>query len=364
MTHLALKNVEKKYGASVAVRGVSLELADGEFVTLLGPSGCGKTTCLRMVAGFVTPDSGAVLVDGTDITSRPPYKRDMGMVFQSYALFPHMTVAANVMFGLNVRKVSRAEADKRTAEALKLVQLEHLADRFPSQLSGGQRQRVALARAVVIRPNVLLLDEPLGALDLKLREELQIEIKRVQSSLNITTLFVTHDQGEALSMSDRIAVMREGRIVQVDTPNALYERPSSIYTANFVGRTNLAEVVVKSASDAGYVLEKTDQPGITFSVTGKQSNSFSVGERCALATRPEHVVLTPTNENKIQAVVTDVSYRGNTWSVELQAKNNWPLSAQLRSGENVPAVGETASLSWEPAKSFLIKLGEQEKVPA
>jgi ABC-type Fe3+/spermidine/putrescine transport system ATPase subunit len=298
MTHLTLKNVEKKYGNSVAVRGVSLELADGEFVTLLGPSGCGKTTCLRMVAGFVKPDAGSVLVDGTDITSRPPYKRDMGMVFQSYALFPHMTVAANVMFGLNVRKLSRADADKRTVEALKLVQLEHLADRYPSQLSGGQRQRVALARAVVIQPKVLLLDEPLGALDLKLREELQIEIKRVQSSLNITTLFVTHDQGEALSMSDRIAVMREGKVVQVDTPKALYERPSSIYTANFVGRTNLAQVFVKSVSESEYVLEKTDQAGMIFSVTEKQSDDFAVGERCALATRPEHVVLGPTSRTR------------------------------------------------------------------
>ena len=226
---------KNRYGDQPAVRGVDLIVRPGEFVTLLGPSGCGKTTCLRMVAGFVAPSRGRIIMGGRDITALPPYRRNTGMVFQSYALFPHKTVAENIAFGLRVRRLSRAEREARIAEALRLVHLEQFAARYPAQLSGGQRQRVALARAIVIRPDVLLLDEPLAALDLKLREELQVEIKRVQSALKITTLFVTHDQGEALSMSDRVAVMQDGRIIQIDTPEALYERPNSRYVANFVG---------------------------------------------------------------------------------------------------------------------------------
>jgi ABC-type Fe3+/spermidine/putrescine transport system ATPase subunit len=250
MADVRLENVEKRYGDQTVVRHLDLSVKPAEFVTLLGPSGCGKTTCLRMVAGFVTPTSGRIVMGGRDVTTLPPYRRNTGMVFQFYALFPHRTVAENVAFGLEVRRLPRAERDQRTAEALRLVRLEQLADRYPSQLSGGQRQRVALARAVVIKPDVLLLDEPLAALDLKLREELQFEIKRVQSTLNMTTLFVTHDQGEALSLSDRVGVMQEGRIVQIDAPEALYERPGSRYVANFVGRTNLIEVVVQAKEGA------------------------------------------------------------------------------------------------------------------
>jgi putative spermidine/putrescine transport system ATP-binding protein len=194
MSGITLHDVHKTYDGHVAVAGVDLNVAQGEFVTLLGPSGCGKTTCLRIVAGFVAPTSGRVSIDGRDVTNLPPHRRNTGMVFQSYALFPHRTVAGNVAFGLQMRRLSRAERERRTREALRLVQLEELADRYPAQLSGGQRQRVALARAVVINPEILLLDEPLAALDLKLREELQVEIKRIQSSLNMTTLFVTHDR--------------------------------------------------------------------------------------------------------------------------------------------------------------------------
>jgi spermidine/putrescine ABC transporter ATP-binding subunit len=362
MTHLVLDNVQKKYGSAVVVRGISLQLVDGEFVTLLGPSGCGKTTCLRMVAGFVKPDAGSIVVDGVGITDKPPYERNMGMVFQSYALFPHKTVAANVAFGLKIRGLSRAESDQRTKEALKLVQLEYLADRYPSQLSGGQRQRVALARAVVIRPKVLLLDEPLGALDLKLREELQIEIKRVQSALGITTLFVTHDQGEALGMSDRIAVMRDGDIVQIDTPTNIYERPNSTYAANFVGRTNLARVMVTKADpDAGYVVELADQPGVTFVVEGNQPQQFIVGECCSLAARPEYFNIGSSVGNTVEAIVTDVNYRGSVWNVDLVAKGNWPVSAQVRSGGRVPVKGEMVSLGWLPSRTFLLKLSDQEK---
>jgi ABC-type Fe3+/spermidine/putrescine transport system ATPase subunit len=249
MTEVVLEHVHKRYGDSVAVRAVDLQIAPGEFVTLLGPSGCRKTTCLRMVAGFVTPTSGRILLGGRDVTAVPPHRRNTGMVFQSYALFPHKTVAANVGFGLKVRRVPGPEVARRTEEVLRMVRLEDYASCYPGELSGGQKQRVALARAIVFGPEVLLLDEPLGALDLKLREELQVEIKRIQSALGITTLFVTHDQGEALGMSDRIAVMRDGEVVQVDTPAAVYERPNSCYVANFVGRANRMEAVVGDARD-------------------------------------------------------------------------------------------------------------------
>ena len=357
MADVVLEQVRKSFGEVIAVRNVDLRVAPGEFVTLLGPSGCGKTTCLRMVAGFVEPDQGRIIIGGRDVTAVPPYRRNAGMVFQSYALFPHKTVATNIEFGLKMRGVSRSELEERTREALRLVRLEQLADRYPSELSGGQKQRVALARAVVIQPQVLLLDEPLGALDLKLREELQVEIKRVQSTLGITTLFVTHDQGEALGMSDRVAVMREGEIVQIDTPHALYERPNSEYVANFVGRTNLIEVVVKGRdSDAGYHVGSAGAPEATFAVAGHQHFSFEAGERCLLAARPEHFSIGAHKANVTQAKVLDMTYRGSTWNVELCGSHNESLSAVVRSGNAVPDRGETVSLTWAPSRCFLLKI--------
>lgn len=357
MAEVVLDKVRKSYGGTVAVAGVDLKLARGEFVTLLGPSGCGKTTCLRMVAGFVAPDAGRIIIAGRDVTSVPPYRRNTGMVFQSYALFPHKTVAANVAFGLKVRRIARAEMDARTTEALRLVRLEHLADRYPSELSGGQRQRVALARAVVIRPQVLLLDEPLGALDLKLREELQVEIKRVQSMLEITTLFVTHDQGEALGMSDRVAVMRDGEIVQIDTPHALYERPNSRYVANFVGRTNLIEVAVQSRDgNGGYRVQSCHGPAATFEVAGQRHGAFTIGERCLLAARPEHVSIGADETNKVQATVVGVTYRGSAWSVDLCGSRDEPLNAVVRSATALPRKGEVVPLTWAPSRCFLLKI--------
>ena len=357
MAGVVLDEVHKVYGDTVAVRSVDLQVAPGEFVTLLGPSGCGKTTCLRMVAGFVEPTAGRIMMAGRDVTHVPPHRRDAGMVFQSYALFPHKTVAANVAFGMRVRGVSRGETDERTGEALRLVQLEHLAHRYPSELSGGQKQRVALARAVVIRPQVLLLDEPLGALDLKLREELQVEIKRVQSTLGITTMFVTHDQGEALGMSDRVAVMRDGEIVQIDTPNELYERPNSEYVANFVGRTNLIEVLVTSRnSDGFYSAEAAGARGSTFKVAGQRHASFEVGERCLLAARPESFTIGAEQENVTSAKILDIIYRGSTWNVELSGARNETFSAVVRSGSAVPRKGELVSLTWAPSRCFLLKM--------
>lgn len=233
-----LRNVTKRYGDQVAVDGLSLDIRPGEFLSLLGPSGCGKTTTLRMIAGFEHPDEGDIVVSGASVLGIPPYKRDVNTVFQAYALFPHMSVAENVAYGLQQRRVPKADLRERVAQALDLVQMRRFADRKSTQLSGGQQQRVALARALVNRPSVLLLDEPLGALDRQLREEMQLELKLLQSRLGITFVFVTHDQGEALSMSDRIAIMREGRIEQLADADTVYARPASAYVAAFVGQQN------------------------------------------------------------------------------------------------------------------------------
>ena len=238
-TAIRLTGLRKTFGDVVAVDDVDLEVADGEFLTLLGPSGSGKTTVLRMIAGFEQPTAGTIELAGVDVTHTPPYNRDVNTVFQDYALFPHMNVLANVEYGLMVKKVPKAERRQRAEEALATVRLEGYAERKPSQLSGGQRQRVALARALVNKPRVLLLDEPLGALDLKLREQMQVELKELQREVGITFVFVTHDQEEALTMSDRIAVFEAGRIAQVGTPTEIYEHPSTPFVAGFVGISNL-----------------------------------------------------------------------------------------------------------------------------
>jgi len=233
--------LRKHYGPVAAVDGVDLEIARGEFFTMLGPSGSGKTTTLRMIAGFERPDAGTVELGGRDVSSLPPFDRDVNTVFQDYALFPHMTVQENVEYGLRVKKVPKAERRLKAAEVLRVVRLEGYGDRKPAQLSGGQRQRVALARAIVNRPQALLLDEPLGALDLKLRQELQIELKQIQQELGMTFIYVTHDQEEALTMSDRIAVFNQGRIEQVGTPAQMYEHPATAFVAGFIGTSNILE---------------------------------------------------------------------------------------------------------------------------
>jgi putative spermidine/putrescine transport system ATP-binding protein len=238
---IRLAGVRKTFGEVEAVRGLDLDIADGEFFSMLGPSGSGKTTVLRMIAGFERPDAGRILLGGQDVTNKPPFERDVNTVFQDYALFPHMSVAQNVAYGLRVKGVGKAERTKRAAEALASVRLDTYGDRRPAQLSGGQRQRVALARALVNRPKVLLLDEPLGALDLKLRQQMQVELKAIQRDVGITFVFVTHDQEEALTMSDRIAVFSDGAVEQVGTSTEVYERPGTPFVAGFVGTTNLVE---------------------------------------------------------------------------------------------------------------------------
>lgn len=356
MAEVRFEQVEKSFDGHVAVRGIDLNVQPGEFVTLLGPSGCGKTTCLRMVAGFVAPSRGRIIMDGRDITALPPYRRNTGMVFQSYALFPHRTAAENIAFGLQVRRLRRSEREARIANALRLVRLEEFAHRYPAQLSGGQRQRVALARAVVIRPDVLLLDEPLAALDLKLREELQVEIKRIQSTLKITTLFVTHDQGEALSMSDRVAVMRDGRIVQIDSPEALYERPNSRYVANFVGRTNLLDVVVRETLYSGGVrVETYGGRNLMLVADASPHLKVGVGDHCLLGVRPEHFHLSGGHVNTMKAKARAITYLGSIRYLDAEGPGGESLTVQVAPGDPVPSQGDSVVISWRPEACFLIK---------
>lgn len=303
---LQLLELTKVYGDVVAADRVTLDIAPGEFITLLGPSGSGKTTTLMMVAGFVIPTSGQILVNGEDIAFKPPHKRNIGMVFQNYALFPHMTVAENIAFPLKMRKWPRQEIERAVKEALQLVRLPGFEDRYPRQLSGGQQQRVALARALVFRPPVLLMDEPLGALDKKLREEMQLEIKHIQESLNITTIYVTHDQEEALTMSDRIAVMRDGRIEQVGTPRELYERPASEFVANFIGESNFLTGQLERRDGRSYLVT-SDGLRIVLPAT----EDVGAGGSVTVALRPERIVIAEDRgENRFEGIIEEVIYVG------------------------------------------------------
>jgi putative spermidine/putrescine transport system ATP-binding protein len=309
-------------GGTIAVDGVDLEIASGEFFSMLGPSGSGKTTMLRMVAGFEVPTAGAILLDGQDVTHLPPFDRDVNTVFQDYALFPHMTVAQNVAYGLMVKKVDRTERNQRVGEALESVQLGSFGGRKPNQLSGGQRQRVALARALVNRPKVLLLDEPLGALDLKLREDMQIELKQIQRSVGITFLFVTHDQEEALTMSDRIAVFNHGKIEQVGTPAEMYERPATAFVAGFVGTSNLIT-----------------RDGATFTV------------------RPEKIALTDVGTGTADATITEVQYLGadTRYWVRLDDGTELVVTQQnltTMSSDVTAARGRRTGLRWSPEHQY------------
>ena len=340
MADLSLNGLSKHYGDFYAVREVSLTIADGEFLVLLGPSGCGKTTTLRMIAGFIEPSAGHVRLAGQDVTLLPPWRRNAGMVFQSYALFPHMTVAQNVAFGLEMRKLARADIERRVEEVLALVRLGGYGGRLPRQLSGGQQQRVALARALAIRPDVLLLDEPLSNLDAKLRQEVRVEIRELQRQLGLTTVMVTHDQEEALTMADRLVVMNEGSVRQVGTQRDLYERPADRFVAGFVGRTTFLagsiEAPGRFRSDGGLALACTGgNPG-----------------RAALSLRPERVEigLQPRSglDNCLPGTVEFVSYLGALIDIHVRLSPGDRLVVQIanREGGFTPEVGQPVHVGW------------------
>lgn len=321
---LQLIELTKVYGDVVAADRITLDMAPGEFITLLGPSGSGKTTTLMMVAGFVIPTSGQILVNGEDIAFRPPYKRNIGMVFQNYALFPHMTVGENIAFPLRMRKWPRDRIERAVKEALHLVRLPGFEARYPRQLSGGQQQRVALARALVFRPPVLLMDEPLGALDKKLREEMQLEIKHIQESLNITTIYVTHDQEEALTMSDRIAVMRDGRIEQVGTPRELYERPANQFVADFIGESNFLKG--RFVRRDGQSFLEMDNGWLVALPKGEE---LRVGEYVTLALRPERIVLGDASaDNRVEGIIEEIIYVGEATKFRIRVQGSQLLTVK------------------------------------
>ena len=317
MPFLTLTNISKFFGTTTAVDNFDLEVEKGEFISLLGPSGCGKTTTLRMIAGFETPSRGQILVNGADITYRPPNQRNVGMVFQSYALFPNMTVADNIGFGLKVAKKPKEQIKQRVDEMLTLIHMPAFARRYPYQMSGGQQQRVALARALAIQPQVLLLDEPLSALDAKIRLELRTEIRAIQQKMGITTIYVTHDQEEALSLSDRVVVMKDGLIEQIGSPFQIYNFPQTPFVASFVGTLNVVEAVVKDARNG--ILAIDWQMINTCQLTDRQVN-----DKVKFALRPEIISLRSDNpeHNRISAVVENVTFLGSIVRIQVRLGEN------------------------------------------
>jgi spermidine/putrescine transport system ATP-binding protein len=335
-----LVDLVKRFGDFTAVAGINLEMPSGEFFSLLGPSGCGKTTSLRMIAGFEKPSEGQILLDGTDMAQTPPHKRNVNTVFQNYALFPHLTVADNVAFGLRYKDVSKAETKKRVGDALELVALTDFGRRRPNQLSGGQQQRVALARALILNPAVLLLDEPLGALDAKLRKRLQIELKALQEEVGITFIYVTHDQEEALTMSDRIAVMSQGRVEQVGQPKEIYEEPATAYVADFLGVSNLMEATASGPTAGGCKVALGE-----FNLVAGQGDDSASGPT-KITIRPERVDLQAhgaTGPNMIPGMVERVVYVGSVLQVMVNLAPGSRIQAWTQNeGEALPYESGTA----------------------
>lgn len=345
---LQAEHVTKRYGAVAALDDVTLSVGQGRFTTLLGPSGSGKTTLLMAIAGFTAPDAGRILLDGADILHLPPEKRGFGMVFQGYALFPHLTVAENVAFPLRVRRAPRADIAARVAEALDLVQLTAMAQRMPRQLSGGQQQRVALARALVFRPNLMLLDEPLSALDKNLRVSMQEELKALHARLGLTFILVTHDQAEALSLSDEVAILNHGRLVQHGAPSALYERPATSFVAGFLGRCNLFRGELGAASPDGFTWQAG---GAVFHQSGPRPPGPAL-----IALRPEKLVPVPEGSppprNLVEGRVATSLYLGDSWLVQLDTPGLGPVQAVLPTWRSIePRPGATMRLGWDPDAS-------------
>ncbi len=347
MSFLTLESLNKEFGDFTAVRDMNLTIEQGEFISLLGPSGCGKTTTLQMIAGLLPPTRGKILLDGKDITKTPPNKRGLGIVFQSYALFPHMTATENVAFGLEMRGVAKVERMDRARVALDQVKLGQFAHRYPKEMSGGQRQRVALARALVIEPPVLLLDEPLSNLDAKLREEMRIELRLLQQDIGVTTILVTHDQEEALSMSDRIVVMKDGDMAQIAAPLDLYERPLNTFVSDFVGKTNLIKARAAAGSQGQSVVivdghADTLTQNLTLALPGE---ALIEGESVTLSIRPEKFLMSkegPGHKVEVQASI----FMGASWLYRVNSPMGELFVTQPNTGAAGYAKGDTAYLSW------------------
>jgi putative spermidine/putrescine transport system ATP-binding protein len=354
---LELRDISKGYGTFMAVADLSLQLAKGEFLSLLGPSGSGKTTTLTMIAGLLQPTSGEILLEGRPVTPLPPYKRNIGVVFQNYALFPHMTVAKNIAFPLTMRGASREEISSRVRKVLKLVGLPDHGGRYPKQLSGGQQQRIALARAMVFEPPILLMDEPLGALDKKLREHMQLEIKRLHRELGMSIIYVTHDQEEALVMSDRIAVFNLGRLEQVGTPTELYERPATRFVAEFIGESNTFPGVAGVTANGFCTLE-----GAGARLRAVATRPLSPGDRAVVSIRPERITLqanAPAGgiENVVAGRVTDVVYLGRSRKYVVRTDSGQEVVSlhQARSGaESGFEIGAAVSLRWQAEDATIL----------
>ncbi len=347
MVSIELKNVVKRYGATAAVDGVSLKIEKGELFFLLGPSGCGKTTALRMVAGFITPDGGEIFFDDRDISRTPPHRRNVGMVFQTYALFPHMSVEQNIAYGLRFRKLDAAEKKRRMADVMERTQLVGLGARTPAELSGGQQQRVALARALVIQPDVLLLDEPLSNLDTKLRIEVREEIKRIHDEFKITALYVTHDQDEALSLADRVGIIRNGVIEQIGAPGEIYARPRNAFVAGFVGETNLLEA--RAAPREGHAGFDTPVGWIPAPDSAPANK-----DKALVSLRPESVLLVPADVSAARGKVLGVKFFGGVVKVELALEGGGTLTASLP--------GAAAAAHWKKGDTAGIALEARDAV--
>jgi spermidine/putrescine transport system ATP-binding protein len=352
---IEIDHVTKRFDDYVAVDDAHFSIASGEFFSMLGPSGCGKTTTLRMIAGFETPSEGAIRLDGADVSSVPPYKRNVNTVFQQYALFPHMNVFDNVAFGPRSQKVDKAEVTRRVNELLEVVRLSDFANRKPGQLSGGQQQRVALARALVNFPKALLLDEPLGALDLKLRHAMQFELKRIQREVGITFIYVTHDQEEALTMSDRIAVMSNGNVEQIGTPNEIYDNPATVFVAGFIGQTNLwpCQIDARSGTDT-----TVSSLGTTLRATCNLNGEIKVGQTATMMVRPERLAITatePSTGDHINGMVTDLTFQGPVVRLVLAASDGSQVLAHVGHEAELPMLrpGDRVWASW-PAEAALV----------
>ena len=351
---VSLKEVEKDYGENRIVKKISIDVKEGEFLTILGSSGCGKTTTLRMIAGFETVTAGQIILQGEDVKDKKPNERDVNTVFQNYALFPHMNVKDNISFGLVEKKLPKSEIKKRVSEMLKLVRLEGMEHRMPSQLSGGQKQRVAIARALVNQPSVLLLDEPLGALDLKLRKQMQSELKHLQQRLGITFIYVTHDQDEALTMSDRIAVMNEGIIEQIGTPKEIYDTPKTKFVADFIGESNIIEGYSQSGADGRMRIIFESGKAIV------NSGDIEEDEMLYICIRPENLRITrePVKGFSIKGRVTEHIFTGASTKTIIELLNGQILKASRTPDAEVFEVGERVNISWEPHRAAILHTSE------